>query len=104
MVGFFQWGWTPDFFYLLIAYGIIQIFDGNILAPLLLADVVNLHPIAIIVSVVLFGGLWGFWGVFFAIPLATLVEAVFKAWQGAQRNITYADISSGNKGEPGGQT
>jgi putative permease len=27
-----------------------------------------------------FGGLWGFWGVFFAIPLATLVKAVMDAW------------------------
>jgi putative permease len=24
--------------------------------------------------------LWGFWGVFFAIPLATLVKAVINAW------------------------
>jgi perM len=28
----------------------------------------------------IFGGLWGFWGVFFAIPLATLVKAVVNAW------------------------
>ena len=27
-----------------------------------------------------FGGIWGFWGVFFAIPLATLVKAVMNAW------------------------
>jgi predicted PurR-regulated permease PerM len=27
-----------------------------------------------------FGGLWGFWGIFFAIPLATLVKAVINAW------------------------
>jgi putative permease len=27
-----------------------------------------------------FGGWWGFWGVFFAIPLATLVQAILKAW------------------------
>jgi putative permease len=24
--------------------------------------------------------MWGFWGVFFAIPLATLVKAVANAW------------------------
>ena len=53
---------------------------GYVLVPLLLSEVVNLHPIAIIVAVLLFGGLWGFWGVFFAIPLATLVQAVLKAW------------------------
>jgi putative permease len=27
-----------------------------------------------------FGGLWGFWGVFFAIPLATLVKALINVW------------------------
>ena len=36
--------------------------------------------ITIIVAILVFGGLWGFWGVFFAIPLATLVNAVLRAW------------------------
>ncbi|MGZ8215294.1 MAG: AI-2E family transporter, partial [Methylosarcina sp.] len=40
----------------------------------------NLHAIAIIVAILFFGGLWGFWGVFFAIPLATVVQAVLTAW------------------------
>ena len=48
--------------------------------PLLFGEVVNIHPIAIIVAILVFGGLWGFWGVFFAIPLATLVNAVIRAW------------------------
>ena len=47
---------------------------------LLLSGVVNLHPVAIIISVLLFGGLWGVWGVFFAIPLATLINTVIKNW------------------------
>jgi hypothetical protein len=34
----------------------------------------------VIIAVLVFGGLWGFWGVFFAIPLATLVKAVLNAW------------------------
>jgi len=41
---------------------------------------VNLHPAAIIMSVLVFGGLWGVWGVFFAIPLATLVHSVMNSW------------------------
>jgi Predicted permease len=36
--------------------------------------------LVIIVAVIIFGGLWGFWGVFFAIPLATLVKAIINAW------------------------
>lgn len=79
MVGLFQWGLTPPFYWLLLAYGIIQALDGNVLVPILFSEAVNLHPVAIIVSVLVFGGLWGFWGVFFAIPLATLVKAVCNA-------------------------
>ncbi len=80
LMAFFQWGAGPNFIYTLIAYGIIQLVDGNILVPLLLSEVVNLHPVAIIVAVLVFGGLWGVWGLFFAIPLATLVHAVIKTW------------------------
>lgn len=80
IVAYFQWGWGSDFFWLMLAYTIIQALDGNVLVPLLFSEVVDLHPIAIIVAVLVFGGLWGFWGIFFAIPLATVVQAVLKAW------------------------
>jgi len=79
IVGLFQWELTSQFYYLLFAYGIIQMLDGNVLVPVLFSEAVNLHPVAIIVAVLVFGGLWGFWGVFFAIPLATLVKAVWNA-------------------------
>lgn len=82
IVALFQWGITPDFWYLMIAYGIIQALDGNALVPILFSEAVSLHPIYIIIAVLFFGGLWGFWGVFFAIPLATLVKAVISAWSG----------------------
>lgn len=80
LVAYFQWGWCADFAYIVIAYSFIQLLDGNLLAPLLLSEVVNLHPVAIIVAVLVFGGLWGVWGLFFAIPLATLFHSVVKAW------------------------
>ncbi|MGB5445572.1 MAG: AI-2E family transporter [Psychromonas sp.] len=80
IVAFFQWGSSPEFLYLMIAYAIIQAIDGNVIVPILFSEAVNLHPVMIIVSVLIFGGLWGFWGVFFAIPLATLVKAVLNAW------------------------
>ncbi|KPW72409.1 Permease [Pseudomonas syringae pv. coriandricola] len=80
LIGLFQWGWGDQFIYLMIAHGIIQALDGNVLVPLLFSEAVNLHPVAIICAVLLFGGLWGFWGIFFAIPLATLFKAVLDAW------------------------
>jgi putative permease len=80
IVALFQWGLTAQFAYIILAYSIIQLIDGNVLAPLLLAGVVNIHPIAIIVAILVFGGIWGMWGLFFAIPLATLVHVVIKVW------------------------
>ncbi len=80
MIGFLQWGWSSEFIYLMIAYFIIQALDGNVLVPLLFSEAVNLHPVAIILAVLVFGGLWGLWGVFFAIPLATLIKSILYAW------------------------
>jgi len=80
LVGYFQWGLDSQFMWLMISYMILQFLDGNILVPILFSDAVNLHPIAIIVAILVFGGLWGFLGVFFAIPLATLVKALINIW------------------------
>ncbi|OUV62308.1 MAG: AI-2E family transporter [Gammaproteobacteria bacterium TMED119] len=82
-VAYAQWGIASEFFYVLAAYTVIQFLDGNVLVPLLFSEVVNLHPVAIIVAVLFFGGLWGLWGVFFAIPLATLINAVINLWPAA---------------------
>ena len=79
-VAYFQFGVTPDFYWVVGAYLLIQVLDGNVLVPLLFSEAVNLHPVAIVIAVLFFGGLWGLWGVFFAIPLATLVNAILSAW------------------------
>jgi putative permease len=79
-VGLIQFGLSDNFFYLMLFYLIFEAFDGNVLVPILFSEAVNLHPIAIIAAVLFFGGIWGFWGLFFAIPLATLVKTLIHAW------------------------
>ena len=91
VVAMFQWGISPEFWYLMIAYGIIQALDGNLLVPILFSEAVSLHPLYIIIAVLFFGGLWGFWGVFFAIPLATLVKAVVTAWSSSPEQLTASE-------------
>lgn len=85
LVAYYQWGPTPTFAWVMVVYGIIQALDGNVLVPILFSEAVNLHPVAIIVAVLFFGGIWGVWGIFFAIPLATLVKAVMGAWEDVKR-------------------
>lgn len=80
LIGLLQWGWSADFGYLMLIYAVITIAAGYILEPLLFAETVNLHPVAIIVAILFFGAFWGFWGIFFAIPLASVLQAVIRAW------------------------
>ena len=80
IVAFSQFGLDNPFFYVLLAYLIIQVLDGNLLVPYLFSEIVNIHPVSIIVAIIIFGSLWGFWGVFLAIPIATFIKALVQYW------------------------
>ncbi|MDR1012277.1 MAG: AI-2E family transporter [Coxiellaceae bacterium] len=80
IVGIMQWGITEHFCYVMIAHIVISVLDANFLVPMLFSEIMNLHPLEIILSVLVFGNLLGFWGVFFAIPLMTLANVVMKSW------------------------
>lgn len=95
LVAYAQWGIETHTVYVLLAYTVLQILDGNVLVPILFSGAVNLHPVAIISAVLFFGGIWGFWGVFFAIPLATLVQAVIKSWPVVAPEDIVPDPESG---------
>lgn len=90
MVALFQFNFSSEFWYVVLAYAIIQILDGNVLVPLLFSEAVDLHPLYIIIAVLVFGGLFGFWGVFFAIPLASLLKAVLTALNSGTDNQQVA--------------
>ncbi len=55
IVAYFQWGTSSEFWYIIIAHTLIQIIDGNVVVPILFSDAVNLHPLAILVSILFFG-------------------------------------------------
>ncbi|MDF3055632.1 MAG: family transporter [Gammaproteobacteria bacterium] len=80
IVGYLQWGFDIHFAYLSIVYFIIMVLDGNVLAPLLFSGTMKIHPLAVIIAILIFGALWGFWGVFFAVPLASVAKALLNVW------------------------
>tara|TARA_A100001011_G_scaffold399205_1_gene506766 strand:+ start:135 stop:1196 length:1062 start_codon:yes stop_codon:yes gene_type:complete len=80
LIAYFQWGTASDFWYILIIHIFIQVIDGNVVVPVLFSDAVNLHPLAILISILFFGTIWGIWGVFFAIPLAVLMNTLLNIW------------------------
>jgi putative permease len=73
-------GWSDSWFYLLGLVALVHALDGNVLVPLLFSNAVKMHPLAIIIAILFFGSVLGIWGVFFAIPLATLINAILRSW------------------------
>lgn len=80
VIALLQWGVSTEFIWVLSAYSIILFIDANILVPILFSEAVKMQPLAILFAIIVFGGLFGFWGVFFAIPLAVIIKAVVTMW------------------------
>ena len=90
-IAYVQWGIGAEFWTVIIAYNILQMLDGNVLVPIIFSEAVNLHPVAIIFAVLFFGGIWGLAGVFFAIPLATFIQATINALPSMVQSKPIAD-------------
>lgn len=80
LVAIFQFGFSESLLWVLVIYTIIQLLDSNVLTPMLFSKAMNLDAFSILAAILIFGGLWGFWGVFFAIPLATFIKTIVMQW------------------------
>ena len=80
VVAFLQFGIGFDLYMIVGLYLLLQALDGYLLVPILFSDAVKLHPVVIMLAVFVFGGIFGFWGAFFSIPLATFIKAVWNSW------------------------
>ena len=80
LVAMLQFGFSMTLVWVLGVYVIIQLLDSNVLTPMLFSKALNLDAFSILAAILIFGGLWGFWGVFFAIPLATLIKTIISRW------------------------
>lgn len=83
LVALLQFGFSMTLAWVLGVYVIIQLLDSNVLTPMLFSKALNLDAFSILAAILIFGGLWGFWGVFFAIPLATLIKTIISRWPSA---------------------
>ena len=86
VVGLLQFGLGTEFYLLIGLYLLLQALDGNLLVPIIFSETVKLHPVVIILAVFIFGSMFGFWGVFFSIPIATFIKAVWNAWPSSLNN------------------
>ncbi len=56
----------------------VQQLEGNILSPVLQSRAMNLHPVVVLLSVTVGGGLWGIIGAFLAVPVAAMIAEILR--------------------------
>lgn len=57
---------------------VVQQIDGNIIQPRIVGGSVGLRPVYVLLSVTLFGGLFGFWGIFLAPPMMAIIQMLVR--------------------------
>ena len=63
--------------YAAIAILLLQQLDSAIIIPHVLGERISLHPVLVLFSLSIFGGLFGFWGLLFAVPLGAICKSLF---------------------------
>ena len=64
--------------YVLIIFSLGQFLESNFLTPNLIGKKLGLHPLIVLLSIFIFGSLFGIIGIFFAIPITSIVLLIFK--------------------------
>ena len=58
--------------------GAIQLFIGNIIAPKVLGEALDLHPVAILLALMFWGALWGIVGMLLATPITAILKILME--------------------------
>lgn len=67
---------TP-FLIVITSLGLIQVIIGNILEPKLMGNSLNLSPLVVMLSLALWGSIWGIAGMFLSVPFTVILMIIF---------------------------
>ncbi len=71
---------------------LLQQLDSAVIVPKLVGNKVKLHPVLVILSLSVFGSVFGIWGMVFAVPVTALIKIVFSRIYKAKRNRLTKDL------------
>lgn len=78
---------------------VVQQVDANIIQPRVVGGSVGLRPIYVLLSITLFGGLFGFWGIFLGVPMMAIIQMFVKDAIAAKRAKEEKTLTPADKTE-----
>jgi predicted PurR-regulated permease PerM len=72
--------------FLVVALGLtgVQFLIGNIVEPKLMGSSLNLSPLVVLLSLVLWGSVWGITGMFLSVPITVIMMIVLASFNGTR--------------------
>ncbi|MFP4353655.1 MAG: AI-2E family transporter [Phycisphaerae bacterium] len=77
--------------------GMIQMAIGNVIEPKIMGQQLGLHPVAVLLSLMFWGAIWGIVGMFLAVPITASARILMKR---SELTAPVADILAGRIGMP----
>ena len=87
-----QFGWGVKFVLILALPSIIQFVLGSLIEPKILGEGVDLHPITVIASLIVWGLVWGLPGAFLAVPMTAALRIILARLEPTR---PFAELLSG---------
>lgn len=73
-----QTGELAPFLYVLLSVGFIQVVVGNIVEPKIMGDSLNMSSLVVILSLTIWGAIWGVMGMILSVPITVMMIIVFE--------------------------
>ena len=77
MLALIQFDTTLPFVIVLFGVGTVQIIVGNFLEPKMMGNTLNLSPLVVMLSLTLWGSIWGIAGMFLSVPITVALMIIF---------------------------
>ena len=89
-IALLQFGFGTYFIILVISLPLIQFFIGNVIEPKIMGSGLGVHPITVLISLILWGVIWGIPGMFLSVPITVAIKIIceeFKYTKGMAKVI-----------------
>lgn len=85
-----QFGLGSELVIVLVVFALGQVLEGFFLTPRLVGERIGLHPVAVLFALLIFGKLFGFFGVLLALPASAVLLVLIRfAWTLYEQSAWY---------------
>lgn len=80
-----QFGEFTPFLIILAGLGLMQWFIGNVLEPKIMGSSLNISPLVTILSLIVWGSIWGITGMLLSVPITVVLVIIFSQFEGSKK-------------------